>query len=144
MLPHIVGLHNKKRLGCAMLSYLCYFRITPICHSGERHAELFSFALCTVSPGSTSFPPTPVKDLLLCGHCCQLIENKWCCPSSCPGQELNLQLFLGDCFTETLCHTEHVTRHMAQSLSQTEAWFPAQKSIRKTEMYRAVTQKLEI
>lgn len=37
------------------------------------------------------------------------------------GQELNLQLFFGYYFTETLCHTEHVSRHMAQLLSQTEA-----------------------
>lgn len=36
------------------------------------------------------------------------------------GQELNLQLFFGYYFIETLCHTEHVPRHMAQPLPQTE------------------------
>lgn len=140
MWPHIIGPHNKKRLGCARLSYLCYFHVTPLCHCGERHAELLLFALCTLSPGSAKqFSPNTCEGSVVMWP---LLPTQWeqmmllfFMPV---GQEFSLQLFFGYYFTETLCHTEHVPRHMAQLLSLTETWFFAHKSGRKTQRYRAV------
>lgn len=40
----------------------------------------------------------------------------FCTPT---GQEFNLQLSSGYEFTVTLCHTEYVSRHVAQPLPQT-------------------------